>query len=374
MATLPITILQFGAGKFLRAFADLFIHHANESGQAIGRVAVVQSTGDDRASRLAAQGGSYHVLIRGYENGQVVDRVEACGSIAQALVANHDWPAILQLARSPELRYILSNTTEAGYKLDSADSAGPTSTPPRSFPAKLLSVLHTRYEAGLSGLTIIPCELREHNAQELRTLVVQLSESWNLAEAFRQWLLEQCYWLDTLVDRIVTDPPQDHPLRASDALLTACEPYALFAIAEVPGAHPFIMHPAIVRGEVMPYFLRKVRILNAAHTALLIHVRPLGIPIVREAVQNPQVRAWLERLLAEEIVPTLEGRVSEPARFAEQTIERFLNPFLEHQFKDIALHHQEKVRVRLLPTRDEFVSKFGRRPKLLDELLAAEGL
>lgn len=374
MTTLPTTILQFGAGKFLRAFADLFIHHANESGQAIGKIAVVQSTGDDRAGRLAAQSGRYHVLIRGYENGQVVDRVEPCESIAQALVANQDWSAILQLARSPELRYVLSNTTEAGYNLDPAETAGPISTTPRSFPAKLLSVLHTRYEAGLPGLTVIPCELREHNAQELRKLVVELSHSWGQPDSFRDWLNTRCYWLDTLVDRIVTGTPKDHPLNASDSLLTACEPYALFAIAEAPGADPFISHPAIVRGDVVPYFLRKVRILNAAHTALLIHVRPLGIPIVREAVQNSAVRAWLEQLLFEEIVPTLEGRVSEPSRFAEQTIERFLNPFLDHQFKDIALHHHEKVRVRLLPTRNEFVEKFARRPRLLDELLTSEGL
>src|SRR5207249_7280205 len=139
MAPLPETVLQFGAGNFLRAFADLFVHQANEQGQTVGRVVVVQSTGDARANLLNQQGGRYHVVVRGLEDGRVVDRVEEVASISRALHAGSQWAEVLTVAHSPQLHTILSNTTEAGYALDPEDR--PTDPVPRSFPAKLLAVL-----------------------------------------------------------------------------------------------------------------------------------------------------------------------------------------------------------------------------------------
>jgi tagaturonate reductase len=369
MSQLPESILQFGSGRFLRAFADLFIHQANQQGQAVGKIVIVQSTGGERAGGLNRQDGRYHVVIRGLEGGQVVDRVEQVESISRALTASTDWSNVRALARSPDLRLILSNTTEAGYNLDPAD--GPGDAPPRSFPAKLLTVLRERFEAGRPGLTIVPCELREHNADLLQGLVLQLARDWKLAEALTQWIQNRCVWLDTLVDRIVTGTPKEHPLLAEDSMLTVCEPYALFAIQNKPGAWQFLKHPAVVwTDDVMPYFLRKVRLLNGAHTALLIRAWPRGLRTVREAVSDPELGGWLERLLFEEVVPVLEGRVDGPKEFASQTLERFRNPFVEHKLADIAAHHADKVKVRLVPSRDEYQAKFGRTPPLLAEVLA----
>src|SRR5262245_37481704 len=284
MSTLPETVLQFGAGRFLRAFADLFIHHANEQGQAVGRVVLVQSTGDDRAAALNKQGGHYHVVVRGLEDGAVVDRVQPCASVSRALVAADQWGEVLALARSPDLRVILSNTTEKGYDLDPAD--GPGIAPPRSFPAKLLAALRARFEAGRPGLTVVPCELRERNADLLQGIVLRLASEWGLAPEFRAWVQEKCAWLNTLVDRIVTGAPREHPLLAQDGMLTVCEPYALWAVQEKPGAGVFLRHPKVVwTPDVEPYFLRKVRILNGGHTALLIKARPRGFVTVREAVE-----------------------------------------------------------------------------------------
>jgi tagaturonate reductase len=367
MNALPETILQFGAGRFLRAFADLFIHQANQTNP-VGKVVIVQSTGDDRAGGLNRQGGTYHVVIRGLENGQVVDRVETVESVSRAVVATSQWDEVRQLARSPQLRLILSNTTEAGYNLDRADK--PTDAPPRSFPAKLLAMLRERYDAGLPGLTIIPCELRENNADTLQGLLRLLADAWHLSDAFVTWLQTECVWLNTLVDRIVTGTPKEHPLLAEDAMLTVCEPYALWAIQTKPKAWRFLEHPAVTwTPDVTPYFLRKVRILNGAHTALLIRAQPRGFVTVREAVNDPEMGKWLERLLFEEIVPTLEGRVEEPVQFAKQTLERFRNPFLEHKLADIATHHATKVQVRLVPTKAEYEAKFGKSPPLLTEVL-----
>lgn len=369
MNTLPETILQFGSGRFLRAFADLIIHQANQQGQRVGRVVLVQSTAGDRADSLSKQQGRYHVVIRGLEKGTVVDRVEPCESISRALVAGTQWPEVLELARSPDLRVILSNTTEKGYDLHPDD--GPGDAPPRSFPAKLLAVLHARYEAQQPALTIVPCELREHQADLLRNLVVDLARSWGLSDYFRTWLNTSCAWLNTLVDRIVTGTPADHPLLAQDPMLTVCEPYALWAIHASPGVKHFIEHPAVVwTPDVMPYFLRKVRILNGGHTALLIKAWPRGFRTVREAVSDPELGAWLERLLFEEVVPVLEGRVDGPKEFAREVLDRFKNPFIEHKLADIALHHATKVQVRLVPTSEEYEAKFGKPPALLREVLS----
>jgi tagaturonate reductase len=368
MSALPETILQFGSGRFLRAFADLFVHQGNEQGQNVGKIVVVQSTGDGRADALTRQGGRYHVAVRGLENGRVVDRVEECASVSRALHAGSQWGEVLKVAASPHLHTVLSNTTEAGYALDPEDK--PTDPVPRSFPAKLLAVLKVRFDAGRPATTVIPCELIEGNARILRETVVRLATEWNQPAAFDRWLADDCVWLHTLVDRIVTGTPQDHPLLAADPMLIAAEPFAFWALEDHPKSRFTLRHPAITRAaDVQPYFLRKVRILNAAHTALLIKARPRGFAIVRDAVNDPELGAWLWRLLSEEIVPTLEGRVEGPLRFAEQTVERFKNPFLEHKFGDIALHHESKMKVRLLPTRDEFAARFGKPPPLLSQVI-----
>ena len=369
MVALPETVLQFGSGRFLRGFADLFISHGNAGGQAVGRVVVVQSTGDARATGLNQGGGRYHVVVRGYEDGEVVDRVEVCDSVSRAVHAPTQWAEVLEFAKSPALHTVLSNTTEAGYALDPAD--GPTNAPPKSFPAKLLAVLHARWQAGGGPLTVIPCELIEGNAGILRGLLGHLATAWQLPATFTDWL-GRCPFLHTLVDRIVTGTPAEHPLLAIDPMLIVAEPFAFWAVEDHPASDFTLTHPSITRTpDVTPYFLRKVRILNAAHTALLIKARPRGFAIVREAVEDPDLGAWLRRLLSEEIVPTLEGRVDQPARFAEQTLERFRNPFLDHKFSDIALHHASKVQVRLVSTRDEFAARFGRPPPLLSEVISA---
>ena len=366
--SLPETILQFGTGRFLRAFADLFIHQANHEGQEVGRIVVVQSTGDDRAALLNRQGGQYHVVIRGLAAGSVVDRVESVASVSRALVANSQWQDVQALARSPHVRVVLSNTTEVGYALNPSDKVD--SIPPRSFPGKLLMVLKERFDANLPGLAIIPCELREHNADILQKHLLEQAASWLLPPTFCRWLREACTWHNTLVDRIVTGAPPDHSLAAEDTLLTVCEPYALWAIQLREGRKHFIHHPSIHwTPDVQPYFLRKVRLLNGAHTALVIKAGPDRFKTVKEAVSDEAISSWLERLLFDEIVPTIEDRVESAAQFARDVLERFRNPFLEHKLKDIAAYHEDKVKVRLVPTFEEYQTKFNKKPPLLTEVL-----
>ncbi len=354
-------ILQFGAGNFLRAFVDLFVSQTG-----FDRIVVVQSTGIERAEALNRAGGKYHVAIQGFADGRVIDETEEVTSIKEALHAGTQWDRVLDAARDPALRWIVSNTTEAGFALDETDLANVGV--PASFPAKLLAVLLARHAAGLPGVTILPCELIEHNGSRLRELVLDQAARWSVPASALAWLKDECRWINNLVDRIVPGPPKSHPLLESDPLLLSAEPFAFWAI-ETAGDFE-LKHPAIVTApDITPYYLRKVRILNGLHSALVCKALPMGIETVREAVEHPVVGPWLQRLLDEEIVPVLEGRVEDPAAFGRTTLDRFRNPFLEHKLSAIALNHEAKMKVRLLPTYEEYRIKFGREPELLSGLM-----
>jgi tagaturonate reductase len=370
MSELPETILQFGSGRFLRGFVDLFAHEANQGKYPVGQVVVVQSTEGERARQLTDAGGRYHVLIRGLRDGEPVEETIQVQSVSRALAARAEWEEIADVACSADLRLVVSNTTEMGLTLLPEDDDREGNSP-TSFPARLTELLNLRYESGLPGLTILPCELIENNADILQSRVQEQALRWGWAGRFTYWLETECRWLNTLVDRIVTERPEGHPLLEQDPLLTVAEPFALWAI-EGNGQEPYVFeHPAILRSlNVDRYWLRKVRILNGAHSALVTRALPMGYVTVREAMADPVLGAWLHELLFTEIVPTLEGRVDDAELFARQTLERFANPFLNHQLRDIAVNHAQKVAIRLRPTVEEFTARFGKAPRLLSEILA----
>lgn len=364
------TVLQFGTGKFLRCFADLFVHEANRTDAPVGQVVVVQSTAAQRAGAFNQQDGRYHVAVRGLEDGHRVDRMIEVDSVSRALAARDHWQQVLDVGRGGSLQAIISNTTEAGFALDPEEPQHGDG-PPRSFPAKLLSVLMARHASGGPGVTVLPCELLDSNADRLLGLVLEQAGRWNLTESVADWIRSECSWHNTLVDRIVSAPSDDDPLTAEDPLFAVAEPFALWLIEGSPALPGLVDHPAVqLVDELGPYALRKVRILNGAHTALVAKAMPAGFQTVRQAVLDPQIGAWLNRLLFEEIVPTLKGRTEGPGQFARDTLQRFANPYLEHRLADIALHHDVKLQTRLAPTVNEFRDRFGRVPELLNALLS----
>ena len=368
MARPTESVLQFGSGRFLRAFADLFIHEARQSGQSIGRVVIVQSTGNERVRLFNEQDGRYRVHVRGIRSGRRVDESIEVESVSRALSAQDDWEAVLAVGRNPSTEIILSNTSEIGY--DVPESERLDESPPGSFPGKLLRVLLDRYENGGAPVTIIPCELIDGNAGALRRMVRALGRNWRLDDGFFEWMEERVTWLHTLVDRITIEPPPGFPNPHGDGLLALTEPFAFWALEDRPGAHPFIEHPAVVRTkDVRPYALRKVRVLNGAHTALVCRAMPLGIPTVREAVEHPETGPWLRDLMLEEIVPALPDEVEDARSFAEDCIERFRNPYLDHRLDSIAVEHETKVKLRLLPSYEAYVERFQHKPPLLSSIL-----
>jgi tagaturonate reductase len=204
-------------------------------------------------------------------------------------------------------------------------------------------------------------------------LVLAIGHAWSLPAIFEEWAGEKCTWLNSLVDCIITSPPEDHPLATTDRLLVQAEPYALWAVERPAGREaPLFRHPAIqVVDELTPYYLRKVRILNGMHTAMVGKYLHSGFVTVQQVLADRDAARWVRGLLYEEIVPTIAYRVPDVALFADQTWDRLRNPFLAHPLKDISLHHVEKVKVRLQPTREEYERLFGKSPPRLCEAIGS---
>jgi tagaturonate reductase len=372
MSTASETVLQFGAGRFLRGFIDRFIQHANDGGQNVGKVVIVQTTPGARAEFLNQQPDGYHVLVRGFENGVLVERPEKIQSVSRALLANTQMDQVLQVARSPELRYIVTNSTESGFVLDESDRLD--SKPPRTMPAILAQVLWARFDAKGAPVVLLPCELIERNAERLRELVLKQAAKWELRPDFSRWLQKDCCWLNSLVDCIITDPPADFdsPVK-DDKLLVCAEPYALWALEKPATGLPALFSDPAQRivDDLNTCFLPKVRILNGIHTIMVAIFLPKGFETVGQVLKDSAADRWIRDVLFEEIVPTIAYRLERVALFADQTLERMRNPFQVHKLSVIALNHYDKVTIRLQTTASEYVKLFGKQPVKLMEAIRA---
>ena len=346
-------ILQFGTGRFLLAHVDLFVSEALAIGQALGGIFVVQTTSSPAsAARTAAlaTGAGYPVRIRGLESGQPVDRTLHCGAVVEAVHADRDWARVCEAIASP-IRVIVSNTADSGYLLDPEDSVAllrEGSRAPRSYPAKLLTLLHRRWlQAPHAPLSILPCELLERNGDKLRSVVCTLAREWQLAAGFVHWLGEHCVWANTLVDRIVSELIE--PVGA------IAEPYALWAIERQPGLVLPCAHPAIVLTDELDHYERlKLFLLNGAHTFLAERWLREGLAAeltVAQAMSDTALRRELEALWTEEIVPVFAalGKCDAAEEYLVSLRGRLQNPFLDHSLADIALNHGQKKKRRFEP-------------------------
>lgn len=345
-------ILQFGTSRFLQAHADLFVSEAAQAKQALGNITIVQTTHSAQgAARVAAfrQAGGYPVRIRGWQDGAEVDDERRVHAVTQAWQTGSDWPQVR--AAAVAARVILSNTGDTGYQLSESDHAGllDGDVAPQSFPAKLLVLLHGRYAEGALPVTIYPCELVVDNGTVLRELLVSLARQWQLAAAFIAYLETDCVWINSLVDRIVSEP--------IDPIGAVAEPYALWAIEAQPGMVLPCSHPQlVVTASLREYEQRKLFLLNLGHTYLAQLWLDSGSPAsmtVREAMQDGAMPAALDALWKNEVLPVFaamgarEGEAA--AAYLEQVKERFNNPFLAHRLADIAQNHGEKIRRRMAP-------------------------
>lgn len=376
-AKLPETVVQFGTGAFLRGFVDYFIDEANRSGSFGGSVVAVSSTGSQRNWALNQQNGLFTLVTQGLSGGAARQSYRVVSSISRALSAHDEWEEVLAVARDPNIRLVISNTTEVGIALDESDRFD--LRPPRSFPGKLTRFLAERARAfhyePVKGLVVLPCELIDDNGSTLRGMVLALARRWRLGARFEKWVEDGVVFCNTLVDRIVPGVlPQaeadkaTEPFGYSDELVTACESYALFAIEGddalrerlgFAGADPRI---AVVR-DVRPYRLRKVRVLNGGHTITVPVALLAGLETVRDAFADERVGRFMRRAILDEIVPSLDVPDAEP--FAREVLDRFANPYVRHALIDITLHGTAKMRVRVVPTIMRYRELTGRPPTSL---------
>lgn len=393
-AALPERVLQFGTGMLLRALPDALLDAANREGAFAGSVVVVQSTASGAADAFNAQHGLFTVVERGNEDGAAVERTRVVGVVSRALVADREWNAVRAVARSPELRVIVSNVTEAGFRLDAADEGAASSEPasvPASFPAKLTDLLHARFASAPDAppLFVIPTELVDDNGARLSAMVDRVAARHPDAATFRAWIAERVRFCASLVDRITTGTPAP-PLAATlearlgyhDALLTVTEPYALWAIecdpaelGPVLGVDPAASHasegPLVLARDIGTYRERKIRLLNGAHTMLAPLARLAGIRTVREAVEDARLGGFLRHVLFEEIVPSTDLPDGEAEAFAVSVLDRFANPWLEHEWRVIATNETSKLRLRVVPSIVGYAARRGAAPAGLALAVAA---
>lgn len=346
-------ILQFGTSRFLLAHVALFVSQALERGDAIGGISLVQTTGNPSSrARVAAlsQAGSYPVKIRGVEGGAVVDKIIECHAIRTAWAADQDWAAVRR-ATIEDVRVIVSNTGDTGYRLDERDSAAllaNTTQAPHSYPAKLLTLLHARWsERPGAGVSILPCELVSNNGDTLRDVVLGLAQRWTLPLTFVDYLLEDCVWVNSLVDRIVSEP--------IDPVGAIAEPYALWAIERRHGMQlPCVHENIILTDDLRSYERLKLFFLNLAHTWLAdqwLSERRASSETVLDAMNDVRLRDGIEAVWQDEVLEVFAAMDlrSRAECYIASVRERFLNPYLNHRIADIAQNHVEKVRRRILP-------------------------
>lgn len=371
------TVMQFGEGGFLRGFVDYFFHKLNEQGLYDGKIVVIQPIEQGMVSMLNEQKGEYNLFLRGIENGQVVNEHTHVTSISRGINPYTDFDAYMELAENPDLRVIVSNTTEAGIEYLGTENL--EDRPAKSYPAKLTQFLYKRFQLGLKGFIILPCELIDHNADTLKECILKYANLWQLPEAFVNWLETENSFCNTLVDRIVTGYPRDEVEELTkqigyvDNLIDTAEIFHLWVIE---GDHedelPFNKagYNIVWTKDAAPYKKRKVRILNGGHTSMVLGAYLYGLETVGECLKDETVSKFLKTCIFDEIVPTL-GNTDTDKEFGEAVLERFANPFIRHMLLSIALNSVSKFQVRVLPTILEYKEQNGHYPKALTMSMAA---
>ena len=375
-------VMQFGEGNFLRAFVDDFIDIANEKAGFNGKVVLVQPIAQGLTDLINQQEGLYTLYLRGSENGVKVDDKRVISAVSRCINPYGEWNKVLELARSNDLEIIVSNTTEAGIVHDTESAFD--QEPPISFPAKLTRVLYERWKAGKPGIVMLSCELIDNNGKELLKCVNQYIDDWKLEDGFRGWVNEENIFCSTLVDRIVPgrirDPEEVKRLAAEngydDPLTDVGEVFGIWVIEGPAGLEdrlPFKKAgvPVIVVPDVTPYKKRKVRILNGAHTGFVLGAYLAGFDIVRDCMHDDTVRGFMNRMLYEEVIPTLPLDRKDLENFARAVQDRFNNPFVNHELMSISLNSTSKWRARNMPTFLDYVKEKKALPPCLTASFAA---
>ena len=360
-------VIQFGEGGFLRGFVDWMLQKVNDNSDFDGSVVVVQPIEQGMCDMLSAQNCVYTHVCRGVEgvDTTVVDVISRC------VKPYEDFAAYLALAEQPEMRFVVSNTTESGIVFSSDDKI--TDAPPKSFPAKVTLLLKKRYELGLGGFIFLPCELINRNGDNLKKCILQYADLWNLGDDFKAWVEKENVFTNTLVDRINTGYPrgEDLGLGYEDNMANTSEFFHLWVIEtdfDLDSEMPFSktdLNVIITPDKLEMYRTRKVRILNGAHTSLVPYAILSGLDTVKSCLDDETMSTHLKKCVFDEIIPTLDLPKDELLSYANSVVERFSNPYIKHYLSAIALNSVSKFKVRVLPSILEYINRYGKMPETL---------
>ena len=380
----PIKVVQFGEGNFLRGFVDYMIDIANESGKFDGDIVLIKPIEFGSLDMFHEQDCQYTVSLRGIVDGEAKVLNRVITSVADAVDTYKEYEKYMDLAKIDTLRFVVSNTTEAGIVFDDTDKF--EAEPPKTFPGKLTKFLYERYKhfngAADKGLVMLPVELIDDNGIMLKKCVMQLIALWGLEDGFKTWVDEACIFTSTLVDRIITGYPRDEvesiweSLGYEDRILVTGEPFALWVIESDKDISkefplPDAGLPVIFTDNQKPYKQRKVRILNGAHTSFVLASYLAGNDIVLESMQDEDVKSFMMKTIFDEVIPTLTLPEKELKDFAEAVITRFNNPYVKHALLSISLNSVSKWRARCMPSFLGYVEKYGKLPVHLTFSIAA---
>ena len=360
-------IIQFGEGGFLRGFVDWMLQKINEQTDFDGSAVVVQAIEQGMCDVLTAQNCVYTHVIRGVEG---VDKT-IVDSISRCVKVYDEFETYLALAEQPEMRFIVSNTTEAGIVFSEEDKA--TDAPPKTFPAKLTLLMKRRFDLGLDGFILIPCELIDRNGDNLKKCVLKYADLWNFGADFKAWIEEKNIFTNTLVDRINTGYPkgEDMQLGYEDNMVNTSEFFHLWVIEtdyDLDRELPFSkagLNVIITPDKLEMYRTRKVRILNGAHTSLVPYALLSGLDTVKSCIDDKVMNEHIRKCVFDEIIPTLDLPREELISYANSVLERFGNPYIKHYLSSIALNSVSKFKVRVLPSILEYVKRFNKMPETL---------
>ncbi|MEZ3426300.1 MAG: tagaturonate reductase [Lachnospiraceae bacterium] len=371
----PVRVVQFGEGNFLRGFVDYMIDIANESGKFDGDIVLIKPIEFGSLDMFHEQECQYTVSLRGIVDGEAKVQNRVVTAVADAVDTYKEYEKYMELAKIDTLRFVVSNTTEAGIVFDDTDRM--ELEPPKTFPGKLTKFLYERYRFfhgdKEKGLVMLPVELIDDNGIMLKKCVMQLIGLWGLEEGFRVWVDEACIFTSTLVDRIITGYPRDEvesiwaDLGYEDRILVTGEPFALWVIESDKDISkefplPDAGLPVIFTDNQKPYKQRKVRILNGAHTSFVLASYLAGNDIVLESMQDADVKSFMMKTIFDEVIPTLTLPKKELEEFANAVITRFHNPYVKHALLSISLNSVSKWRARCLPSFLGYVEKYGKLP------------
>ncbi len=380
----PVKVVQFGEGNFLRAFVDYAIDIANEKGRFDGDIVLIKPIEFGSTENFHKQDCQYTVSLRGIVGGEAKVLNRQVTSVKDIVDTSTEYEKYMGLAEIDTLRFVVSNTTEAGIVYDPEDKFD--LKPPKTFPGKLTKFLYHRFETFKGdmgkGLVMLPVELIDDNGIMLKKCVMQLIDLWGLSDEFKKWVDEACIFTSTLVDRIVTGYPRDtieeewEKLGYEDRILVTGEPFALWVIEspkdiskELPLNDPDF--EVIYTDNQKPYKQRKVRILNGAHTSFVLASYLCGNDIVKQSMDDGDIKNFMVKTIFDEVIPTLTLPEEELKEFAEAVITRFNNPYVKHALLSISLNSVSKWRARCMPSLLGYVEKFGKLPKHLAFSLAA---